>query len=425
MVGPTGRYLVDQNGKPVLVQGDAAWSMIAAATREEVQQYLANSAAKGFNAIIVNLLEAYFAPDPPRTRYGVEPFTTKGDFSTVNEAYFAHVDWVLRQAGEHGITVLLVPTYLGHPAPHYYGARYGYNRTEGWYDEVLAAGVDKMRDFGRYIGKRYRDIDNLIWTLGGDRNPGKAIEHMRALAAGILENDKRHLLSAHVLPEALPFEQYPDDAWLNINFTYSYQIVHSAVLREYLRRPTNPNFMIESSYEFEHNASTVQIRRQAYWSMLGGAAGQFMGTNRIYDYAPGWQDVLDSPARTAQRHLKTLFSRYKWWELVPDLSRRHEYGPWHDEDPHPIVIAGVGELRGLDFAAAARTPDGRLMMVYMPTQRTITVDLTQIAGKSACAYWFNPETGADTPAGTWPTDRAYEFTPAAPHDWVLVLESGA
>ena len=73
-VGPTGRYFVDQDDRPVLIQGDAAWSLIAAARREDVETYLDDCVAKGFNAIIVNVLEAYFAPNPPRNLYGDEPF---------------------------------------------------------------------------------------------------------------------------------------------------------------------------------------------------------------------------------------------------------------------------------------------------------------------------------------------------------------
>ncbi len=102
-VGKDGRHLVDQAGQPVLIQGDAAWSLIAAATREGVERYLDDLAAKGFNAIIVSLLEAYFAPDPPRNMYGDEPFTVPGDFATPNETYMEHADWVLREAERRGM----------------------------------------------------------------------------------------------------------------------------------------------------------------------------------------------------------------------------------------------------------------------------------------------------------------------------------
>jgi hypothetical protein len=50
------RYLVDQNDVPFLMQGDAAWSLIVAASDSEVEQYLNNRRQKGFNTIMINLI---------------------------------------------------------------------------------------------------------------------------------------------------------------------------------------------------------------------------------------------------------------------------------------------------------------------------------------------------------------------------------
>jgi hypothetical protein len=424
-VGPTGRYLVDQAGVPFLVQGDAAWSMVAAATREDAACYLDDAQAKGTNSIIVNAIEAYFAPDPPRNAYGEEPFRTPGDFSTPNEAYFAHLDWLIGAAGDRGIQVFLVPSYLGYVEPGLYAPRYGYelDRPDGWFAEVLENGVEGCRDYGRFLGRRYRDFDNIVWVMGGDRNPGMALEHVRAMAAGILDEDDRHLLTAHVNPEDVPVEQYPDDPWLAMNFTYSYTIVHKALLRDYCRVPVRPNILVESTYEFDHNASDLQIRRQAYWSLLCGACGQFMGTDGVWGFAPGWQDVLDSPGRVAVSRLVDVFSSRRWWDLVPDLGRAAEWSALRSRPGEEFVRQGVGELRGLDFCAAARTPDGALAMAYIPTARTVTLDLSQMADGSVSATWFDPTSGAMTAGGEWPTGAIRDFSPPGDHDWLLILEA--
>ncbi len=421
-IGPTRRYFVDADGRPVLIQGDAAWSLVAATRREDAIRYLDDDAAKGFNAIIVSVIEKYFAPDPPRNLYGDEPFLVAGDFATPNEAYMAHVDWVIGEAEKRGIVVFLVPSYLGYPEPHGYGPQYGYDLPDGWNAEVLANGIDGCRSYGRYVGERFGRFSNIVWTMGGDRDPGAALEHVRAMAAGIGEVDDKHLFSAHVLPESSPFEQYPADPWLEIDFTYSYHIVHASLLRHYLRPPARPNIMIESTYEYDHNASDLQIRRQAYWSILCGAAGQFMGTRGMWNFAPGWQAMLDSPGRVAQMHLHALFARHAWWELVPDLSRGDEYVPWRDDSHAPFITSGVGELRGLDFASAARTPDGRLAMVYVPMSRPITLDLSQMAGQRVSVTWFDPLTGKDVPADDRATTAEAEFVPPSAQDWVLVIE---
>src|SRR4051794_12187570 len=86
--GTNPRYLVDQNGRPFLIHGDAPWSMMVQLTREETEEYLINRYRKGFNSIIVNLIEHIFCGSPPLNRYVEPPFNTPGDFATPNPAYF-------------------------------------------------------------------------------------------------------------------------------------------------------------------------------------------------------------------------------------------------------------------------------------------------------------------------------------------------
>src|SRR5262245_54503296 len=84
-----GRYLVDQKETPFLVVGDTAWSLIVQLSEAEIDRYLEDRAKKGFNSVIVNLIEHRFCTDPPRTRAGLAPFQTAGDFSTPDPDYFA------------------------------------------------------------------------------------------------------------------------------------------------------------------------------------------------------------------------------------------------------------------------------------------------------------------------------------------------
>ena len=398
-VGPDHRHLVDQSGKPFLVQGDAPWSLISGLTSEEAEQYLETRRRQGFNSIIVNLIEHKFRG--PVNRYGDGPFTTPGDFSTPNEKYFQHADWVIRKAGEKGIQVFLAPIYLG-----YIGT------DEGWIEEALANGPQKCREWGRYVGKRYRGFDNLVWLIGGDRNPDKGREDVDAVALGIKEFDNRHLLTAHCHPENSALDQFKNDGWLDLNDTYTYGIVHRMLLADYNRVPPMPFTLTESTYEGEHNASAVQIRRQAYWALLCGATGQFMGNRPIWLFDPGWQAALESTGAQDMTRLNRLFLSRPWYDLVPD-------------EKHEVVVDGLGEFRGLDYLAAARTTDGETVIAYLPTARTFTVDMTKIAGQMAKAWWFNPRTGKTHPAGEFPSSGKKQFTPPAEGDWVLVLDDAS
>jgi len=398
-IGPDHRHLVDQTGKPFLIQGDSPWSIISGLTREEEEEYLENRRQKGFNAIIVNLIEHKF--HGPVDRYGQGPFTTPGDFSTPNEKYFEHADWVIRKAAEKGLQVFLAPIYLGY-----------IHTDEGWVEEALANGPEKCRAWGRYVGKRYRDFDNIVWIIGGDRNPDTARPDVDAVARGIKEFDSRHLFTAHCHPENSAMDQYSDDGWLDVNDTYTYGIVHSKLLGDYNRKPAMPFFLIETTYEGEHNNSAVQIRRQAYWALLCGAAGQFMGNRPIWLFDPGWQTAMDARGSQDMVRLKALFESRPWHELVPD-------------DKHEVVLDGLGEFHGLDYLAAARTADGATVIAYMPTARTITVDLSRISGNAAQAWWFNPRTGKTDSIGKRPGGSRQTFTPPSEGDWVLVLDDAS
>ena len=437
-VSANKRYLVDQNGVPFLMQGDSAQSLIVAATDAEVIQYLENRRQKGFNAIVVNLIDEHsdckpsdtqcmkwatgFRQRPPRNLAGEAPFTTPGDFSTPNEKYFAYADWVIRKAVEYGMQVLLYPTFLG-----------GKDSGEGWYDDLLALEPAKALAFGQFLGKRYKDFDNIIWVMGADRDAGPVQENFDLVELGIKEFDHRHLFTAHGHPDESAVEftakGHPEESavdccspgrWLDFNTTYTYEIVQYRLLQDYNRTPTIPFILVEATYEGEHNASEVQVRRQAYWAILCGAFGQFLGNAPVYGFEGPtifpfkgtWQEAMDLPGSVGMVYWGKLFHSRAWYDLIPDQK-------------HEVVTGGLGEFTGSDYLAAARTSDGSTVMAYMPTSRTITVDMSKVSGAQAVGWWFDPRTGRATAAGTFPTSGTKQFTPPAEGDWVLVLDDAS
>jgi len=225
-------------------------------------------------------------------------------------------------------------------------------------------------------------------------------------------------MSADVAPESTPVDVFPDDVnvpkaqggrWIDVQLVYTYLIVQRRLIPEYGRKPTMPFLLIESTYEGEHNASEAQIRRQAYWAILLGGCGQFMGNRPSWLCGPGWQDCLDSPAAKQMTYLKRLFDSRPWWRLVPDLERK-------------VVTSGLGEFNGMDFLSAAVTDDGATLMAYMPTGRQITIDTTKLSGSSFRGWWFNPRQGETEAAGELPGGGTLTFEPPDREDWVLVVD---
>ncbi len=393
-VGPTSRHLVDQAGKPFLLLGDSPWSLIVAVNKEDADLYFADRRAKGVTALVVNLVEHKF--NGPVNRYGEGPFRTPGDFATPNEAYFAHADWVLRRAAENGMVVLLAPLYLG-----YHGM------DEGWYQEALLNGPFKCHEYGRWVGERYKGYKNIIWVIGGDRRAEQARDAVEALARGLREANPDALFTGHAEPEVSAMSEYAF-AGLDINSTYTYEMVHKKLLQDYHRRPPMPYFLFESTYEGEHEATEVQIRRQAYWAFLSGAMGQCYGNRPMWLFDPGWKEALNSPGARDMARVRKLFDLLPWYDLEPD-------------DGHRVVTSGLGEENGMDRLTAARTRDRRLMAAYLPSRREIELDLGQLQGSQFNGWWYDPRTGQSSPVAPKPASGKVKLTPPAEGDWALVL----
>jgi hypothetical protein len=408
--GPTGsRYLVDQAGAPFFWSGDTAWSLVVQVDLAAAETYLANRREKGFNVVLVNLIEHSFASSPPENTAGDPPFTGR-PFATPNEAYFAHADDVIQAAAAEGITVLLDPLYLG------FGCG-----GEGWCSEVQGATLAEMRSWGHYVGTRYTGFDNIVWLIGGDTDPSPVKPKVQEFVTGLLERDTRHLLTAHNQPESFATTPWPGESWLAINNVYSYNAaLYQNARTAYLAAPVMPFFMIESNYENEHSATPQSLRAQAYWSLLMGGMGHIFGNCPIWHFGASagwcgttnWQGNLDGAGSTSMRHLQALFTSRPWHTLVPDLD-------------NTALTAGQGTWGSTSYATAARASDGATMFVYLPTARTVTINLARISGTQARAWWYDPATSATTLIGAFATQGSQPFTPPASGDWVLVVDDAA
>lgn len=400
-ISASKRHLVDQNDTPFLLQGEAAWSLIARATKEEAGIYFKNRAQKGFNTVLVNLIEHWFAEKPPKNAYGEEPFTSPNDFSRPNEKYFEHVDWLIEKAAEYNLQLLFAPMYLGYPGTE-----------EGWFREILAAPLGRILEYGAYLGKRYYRFDNLLWSMGADRNPTVPglLERIDTIAVAIKHFDRDHLMTAQCEPEFSSLDQFSSGGWVDFNSVYTYGIVHRKLLSEYNRKPEMPALLIESTYEGEHNSSQEQIRRQAYWSVLCGGFGHIFGSFPVDVSAKGWISSLETAGASGMMYWGNFFSSIKWNKLIPDQK-------------HELVTEGLGEFRGLDYVAAASTQDMSTLVAYMPTARTIKVDHGKLKGSKLRARWYNPATGKLVEeASEYANTDVAEHSPPSGGDWVFILE---
>src|SRR5262249_497295 len=192
-----------------------------------------------------------------------------------------------------------------------------------------------------------------------------------------------------------------DPSWaplIELSAAYTYFPTYAQVLFEYNQPNFKPVFMVEANYEFEENfsrggGSTKNLRRQEYWTMLSGATGQLYASIHTWRLTKGWESNLDTVGVRELKHMKDLFSAVRWYDLVPDQDHTVVTGGYSAlactagnlatriGRHHDFVARTFNRLRNFAFIAAndcgtaARTSDGALVVAYMPSSRTITVDM--------------------------------------------------
>jgi len=408
-VSESGRYLVDQRNVPFLMVGDSPQALIGNISVSDAETFIASRKAAGINTLWINLLcVQYTACRADGTTFdGIAPFTTTQDLSTPNEAYFARADAMISLAEKYGMLVFLDPIETG-----------------GWSQVIRDNGVSKDYAYGRYVGERYREFPNVIWFNGNDYQDW----HDPELDAGVLAV-ARGIRSAQ--PNRLQTVQLNFDVsgsldnrkWRNVidlDAAYSYFPTYEQILKDY-NRSNIPVFMAEAVYEFENIGShepgiPLTLRRQTYWSFLSGTTGQLYGNYYTWRFENGWKSHLDTPGSAQFGYAARLFATRAWHRLVPDQK-------------HVVVTSGYGAFGSWDYATASATPNGTLAIAYMPTARTISVDMGKLAG-TARAQWFDPTNGkySDVSGSPFANAGTRSFTPPAKNsrgdsDWVLVLSA--
>ncbi len=401
-VSADGRHFVDQDGEPILVRGDAPWSLLVDLTPDEAEAYLTTRSQQGFNAMVVSLLgdPANGGPHGDGTTVdGLAPFVD-GDVTRPSGPYWDRAHAVLARAAELGITALLYPV-------------------DSWtIDRVFSpSSAADCTAYGEHVGAWAADLPNILWMTGGDYTPTP--EHdacFMAVQEGIRATGDRRPFSAQLITVRSPAE---DEHWAPLvdwDFVYTYQPVHEAVRQAYDDRWVRPSLLSESNYEGENNTggpltTTETLRRQVLWAVTSGSPGDIFGTDD-WEFLPGWEDRLRSEGAEQVSRLRDLVAALPWWTLVPDDGRLLRAGAGGEQEAWDQLES--------DLATAAVSPGGDLALVYVPTERTITLGLDQL-GPGSGAQWVDPSTGTAVPATLEETMTTPGANAAGGQDWLLVL----
>lgn len=408
-VDPSGRFLTDNQGTPFLVNGDAAYSMVAQLSFSQDSAYLADRAARGFNAIIASLIEHRFADSAPNNYRNIPPFSGE-TFTTPNEAYFALADSMIDQAEALGLCVFLYPLYLGS------------DPTQGWQNEVSSAPYSAMGTWGQFVGNRYKNKPNIVWVIGGDTDPslwrGKVDSFVSALKAADNVYPNRPI-TALARRGGVASTYFPE-AWLSLNDIYISisNLVPYADSSRFLV-PPRPSLLLEGDYENDHNGVGAQgCRQQAYEAVLRGQCGNFFGNCPIWSSGSSadpdcvytdWTTAWSSPGSQSMTFFKNLFALRSWYLLTPDTGS---------------AVLTAGQSSGTDLAVCAQASDSSCIIAYLPSSRAVTINPSGILGSQVHVQWYDPSSGLYSEVGTF--DKSIRsFTPPLSGDWVLVMDAVA
>lgn len=418
-ISSDGRYLVDQNNKPFLYHADTGWLIFSGLTLEEAAEYLDNRLEKKFNTIQAMLLPMW---SNLVNQSGVGPFID-GDLSRPREEYFKHADSVFALIEEKGLALCVGPAFISCWDDYEFR----------WSAVLKKNGPDKCREYGRFLGNRYHRFQNVMWFIGGDRQPLELKEELHQLALGIKETAPHQLITYHSTTTHSSTDEYPEESWLDFSMTYTYfkgkknaavepgqfPEVYEVNHKEYNKR-FKPFVLGEAMYEGPggdvDNGSPYRSRKQAYWSVLSGSCGHAYGSH-IYDFKPGWRNSLNFTGTTHMRYLYELLAKRDWHQLVPDFE-------------HHVLIEGYSTYSRSNYVTAAYTESGSLLIAYIPFAPSVLLIDTKRLKPGMKALWVDPTSGCEFEAvgqktadeGILQFDTPYDQNMAGDPDWILVLE---
>jgi len=380
------RYFVDQQGKPFLYHADTGWQIFIQLTTNEAVEYLAFRKRQGFNTIQVQLV---MTPEQVN-RYGHRPFLEDNDFSKPDEEYYNHVAEIVAKADSIGLLIVMSQPWLG-CCEEGFGGRPD--------KPFRKNGPEKSRKYGQYLGKKFSHFDNLLWIMGGDNDPKGDRESLFAFFDGLYEAAPKHqLMTYHASPphSSTDLFQYAD--WLGFSFIYTYwrekpnewitadllPHVYEAALREWSKSDTMPFVLGESQYEgsgiIDNDMGSPQIvRRQAYWTMLCGGAGEAYGSD-LWNFPANWREIMNYPGAWQLGHFIKIFESITWWTLIPDVK-------------HQAVVDGYGDWSKPNWVTTAVSEDKRLLVAYIPQIQSVTVDFGFLEGNSFKGSFYDPRSG--------------------------------
>ncbi len=413
-------FLEHADGTPFFWLGDTGWNAALLSTADEWQHYIAQRVRQRFTAVQWVTTQWRASPEGDRLH---ELAFTGTERLTINPAFFQRLDEKIRALNQAGL--LSAPVLLwaigGGSNPK---INPGFSLPE-----------DQAIRLAQYMVARWQAYD-VVWILPGDGDyRGERADKWKRIGRAVFGDRPHAPVVLHPGGMHWVLREFQDEPWLDIQ---GYQSGHGdddktlAWMTEgppssdWPIEPRRPFINLEPPYEHHRAYQSRQpipphvVRRAIYWSLLNApTAGVTYGGHGVWGWDDGtttptdhagsgiplpWKQALVMPAAEQMAHLAALFTSIDFWRLRPA----------------PTVLAeqpGVGVPAR--FVAAAASDARDLVVVYTPEAQPILLKADTVPRRRAT--WFNPRTGARTPATGARADTAVRFDPPGEGDWLLLF----
>jgi hypothetical protein len=413
-ISQNSRYLVNADGTPFIWLADTAWTMPQRMKWDDVEYYMKKRRSQGFTVLQIVALDPEQDVEM-RNPAGVKALANDNPL-TPDEHYFEYLDWIIAKADEYGFHILLLPVWgqlvVG----------------ENWMGQTFDKTIHEGNSFayGRWIGNRYKDAGNIIWCLGGDRQPvHKGVDYKNVwrrlaegLAKGITGRDLKYnepssvwkdlLITYHACHEmetglCSTFSYWTDeDSWISFIMLQSGHGLkpknYELVKHEYDRAVTMPVWDGEPAYEMMPTSWPVItsfhddwiVRKRAYWSLFAGSFGHTYGHSSIWcmisekerDFGRSlsWFESLECPGAWQMKVLRDFLESRDLSRCVPaqEILLQQSQKENDVQDEH---------------RQACRQVDGEFICVYFPSRGSESIDISSMKSVACRLWWFNPKDG--------------------------------
>lgn len=453
------RYFIKEDGTPFTWIADTDWTMPQRLKWDDALHLMQTRKAQGFTVLQIVALDP--EEDLEMRNPVGEPALTNGNLDTPNEKYFEYLDWLIDEAEKLELYVLLLPVWgqlvVGHD---WAGNAYEKTVTE-----------KNAYAYGKWIGGRYKNKKNILWCLGGDRQPihlgidYKNVWRQMAegLAKGVTGKDLKYdqpdeeweklMITYHACHEAETGKCSTMSYWTDKEAWISYIMLQSGhgsepknyelIAEEYYRDVTMPVWDGEPAYEMMPAAWPINdetpfhgswiVRKRAYWAILAGAFGH------TYGHASVWSSIAEKG--------RSAFFKHTWYEaLKSEGSTQIKYLRAFMDDMQPQLGIPCQEI--LPDGNADAPLDAHLqalvnnvndsICVYFPSGGSTCINVQKIWPQDEVwTWWYRPcdgkfysneNTAADTPEHFYLEPGKLNVTaPSAggEQDWLLIIKKEA